>query len=197
MATSTNKDKNKQQVKTEIVKTLDKSRNYTFDDLVQIGNTNMTYNKIGKAKIFVEILDEERCIRVPAKIKDEHFLEFKYQKQKREVLIITQPKIDEEERGNRIARLILNAKRRLIWHVGARAEATHDPEKSQLDLVQITTSMRLTKVLIKSRVLEAIAKATPKQKTSTLEIILSIGVILMGLAMGYFLTNMAAGSPPI
>lgn len=163
------------------------------------------FRRLNKPKIMVEIVDEERSIIKSAKIVNDVWLEFKIgrgRKSKRKVIILNQPKVLEIHRDNPLLSLILPLRRSLIWHVGGRAEATHDPEKAQLDIPQISIATNQVKVLLKSDVLEAAAKATPKTKTTILEIILAVGITLIGIASMYFIVETTkalsqAGAPVI
>lgn len=161
--------------------------------------------RLNKPKIMVEIVDEERAVIKRAKIVNDvwlHFRQGRGKNSKRQVIILNQPKVLEIHRDNPLLSLILPLRRSLIWHVGARAEATHDPEKAQLDIPQISIATNQVKVLLKSDVLEAAAKATPKTKTTILEIILAVGITVIGVAAMYFLVETTkalanAGAPMI
>jgi len=129
----------------------------------EIEETFGKYGRLGRAQIFIEVIDKERVELIPAKVfKDnDHYLSFNYRGAKKKVLITPGiwPKVFEASKWFGFKKF-----RALVFHAGATSEATHDPAASQLDVVALESMMKLGRSIIETDVLDAMAKAAEGKK---------------------------------
>ena len=118
------------------------------------------YSRLGKAKLEVEVIDEERTTITNCKIVEENWLEFKHRGAKKRVIIVQPPKVKEQAR--RIFG-IPKRERSLLFHVGADAECTHDPLRSSLDLEPIRHAINMSQVIVKSGLFQQIISSVKKK----------------------------------
>jgi hypothetical protein len=115
------------------------------------------YRKLGKAKIYVCIHFPGDEFLVPAKITEEHWLQFRHNNKKWQILIVTQPKVMHQKRW------WVKNERKLVFHCGWKSETTHDPEKTQLDLPTIDAAVKVAKPVIKGDMFKALAQSVKKR----------------------------------
>ncbi|MFX0087784.1 MAG: hypothetical protein ACFFAU_19185 [Candidatus Hodarchaeota archaeon] len=118
--------------------------------------TPIPYGKrLKRVKLFAQVYHGPMDEKVPAKIKDDHWLTFRTSdRKKHEKLIADPPKTHEYTSG------ILFLKRRvreLVFHTGYQAEATHDPARCQYDIPIIEGQIKMTKSITKTDILKAAA----------------------------------------
>lgn len=133
-----------------------KPTNTIGDPPIDIKTKIIPYGRrIKKIKVFAQVYHGPISEKVPAKIKNEHWLTFRTSDRvKHEKLIADPPKTHEYIAGKWFLRKRV---RELIFHVGYKAEATHDPARCQYDIPIIEGQIKMTKSITKTDILKAAA----------------------------------------